>query len=696
MYHHQSGKAARWAAALCIALFMLCTAMAVAGDKVLTPEDVIKIKVCQAVEISPDGSLIACTVSVPRTLDEPTGGAYSELHLISTKTGERRPFITGKVNVFSPQWSPDGSIIAFLTQRGEGQETQVWLIPVNGGEAYCVTQAETNVFDFRWHPKGDQIAYIATTPKSKREKELDKKGYGFVFYEENLRHRNLYLTDVLADRSKAVAVQLTKDVTVWNFEFSNDGKTIVAGVSEKNLIDHQYMFQKLHLLDIASKKLTRLIDNPGKLGNFAFSPDDKQVVYASALDRKDHAVSQVCVAQVADGSCKNLTPANFRGHVNWVAWKDNATVFYRADEGVWTTWRLANTAGGEHTTLLHSASHNIVFGAPSFTADFAHFAMTGSAPDMPADIFYWGGKDAPKRLTNMNPWLAERVLGRQEVVQYQARDGATIEGILFYPTDYRAGEKYPLVVFVHGGPEAHHSNHWLTGYFQPLQVLCGKGYLSFCPNYRASTGYGVEFAMAGYGDPAGKEFDDIADGIDFLVGRNLADPERVGLSGGSYGGYAAAWFATYYTKYVRATCMFVGVSNVISKRNTTDIPYEELYVHSGQKLELTWDLSLKRSPIYHAHQSRTAVLIVGGSADTRVHPSQSIELYRILKMNDHPAVRLVQYPGEGHGNRNQPGRWDILLRQLDWLDWYVKDKKPFDGPMPPLDISKAYGFKLPE
>jgi len=198
--------------------------------------------------------------------------------------------------------------------------------------------------------------------------------------------------------------------------------------------------------------------------------------------------------------------------------------------------------------------------------------------------------------------------------------------------------------------------------------------------------------LEGYKDPAGKEFDDIADGIDYLVKEGIADPERVGLGGGSYGGYAAAWFGTYYTKYVRAVCMFVGISDLISKRGTTDIAYEELYVHSGDPIEKMWKLSLERSPIYWAHQSKSAVLICGGADDTRVHPSQSMELYRVLKMNNHPAVRLVQYPGEGHGNRKQNGQIDLLYRILQWYDWYVKDKKPLD-PMPAVDISDLLFLK---
>jgi dipeptidyl aminopeptidase/acylaminoacyl peptidase len=141
--------------------------------------------------------------------------------------------------------------------------------------------------------------------------------------------------------------------------------------------------------------------------------------------------------------------------------------------------------------------------------------------------------------------------------------------------------------------------------------------------------------------------------------------------------------------------MFVGISDLVSKQSTTDIPEEEIAVHAGKPIEQTWEFSLKRSPVYWAHQSTTATLICGGTDDTRVHPSQSLELYRRMKMNHHPAVRLVQYPGEQHGNIRQPGRIDVLYRTLEWYDWYVRDARPLNGPMPRLDISDRYGLDLP-
>jgi len=684
-------------AALAILVFLILVPHTVPAANPFTPEDALAFKRVSEAAISPSGEWIAYTVSVPRAASDEAGGAWSELWLVSTKAGEPKPFITGKVNANGLRWRPDGTGLAFLMARGEKAKTQVWMIPAAGGEAVQVTGSETGVSTFRWRPAGDEIAYVAATPQSKREKELDTKGYGFIFYEENLKDRNLYVLKVGKDGRAGDADKITEGCSVWSIEWSPDGKAIAAGITAKNLVDQEYMFQKIWLIDPVTKEKRRITDNPGKLGNFAWSPDGARIAYNAAKEQKDHAESQVFVVAAAGGEAKNLTEPDFRGHVTWVGWKDKGTIVYRAAEGVYPTLSTVSAAGGKRAIVLDAKSAGIIFDAPSFTKDFRNFAFAGGAPGVPGDLYFWtAGAKETRKLTTLNPWVADRALGTQKVIRYPARDGLEIEGILVYPVGYEAGRRYPLIVIVHGGPEANYSNGWVTRYSEPAQALAGKGYAVFLPNYRASTGYGLEFALAGYNDAAGREFDDIADGIDYLVSAGVADKARVGLTGGSYGGYAAAWFASRYTEKVRAVCMFVGISDLTSKRLTTDIPYEELYVHSGKRIEDMWQQSLERSPVYWARQSKTAVLILGGAADTRVYPGQSIEFYRLLTMNDHPAVRLVQYPGEGHGNAKQPGRADVLYRLLDWFDWYVRDAKPLDGPMPPLDIADRYGLKLEE
>jgi dipeptidyl aminopeptidase/acylaminoacyl peptidase len=675
--------------AVLIMLVQICLSQS--ANPPLTPEDFQMLKRVSSVAVNPTGSMIAYTVDAQRKATEEPGPSYSELHMLNVRSKESSPYVV-RTRVSSIEWKPDGSAIGFLMKRGD--KMQVWAISIAGGEAMQITNSDDPVQAFRWHPDGQHIAYIAQQSKSKRDRRLEEKGYGFVFYEENLRSRNLYLAGISPD-SFPTPKQLTRNISVWSFEFSADGRWIALAASERPLVDESYMSQKIHLLNLQSGEIRLLASPHGKLGNISFSPDGLNLAYAGALSRQDHAVSQVYTIPVGGGSPFNATPPGHHGHVTWVGWKDKQTLLYRSADGVVTSYRTSNLGSREASVYLNTQEAGVVFDAPSIASHASLIAFVGQSSSTPGDLFLCSSSHSAERATTVNAWLAQRSLGNQTIVRYKARDGKDIEGLLIHPVGEEASKRYPLLVVVHGGPESHYANGWLTSYAEPGQVFAGKGYMVFYPNYRGSTGYGVAFAGDAYGDAAGKEFDDIADGIDHLCTKEQADRERVGLGGGSYGGFASAWFATYYTKYVRAVVMFVGISDLISKQSTTDIPNEDVSVHTGKPVEQTWDFSLKRSPIYWAHQSTTATLICGGADDTRVHPSQSIELYRRMKVNNHPAVRLVQYPGEQHGNAKQPGRIDILYRTLEWYDWYVRDAKPLNGPMPRLDISDKYGLDLP-
>ena len=201
----------------------------------------------------------------------------------------------------------------------------------------------------------------------------------------------------------------------------------------------------------------------------------------------------------------------------------------------------------------------------------------------------------------------------------------------------------------------------------------GDGYAVFYPNYRGSTAYGTAFSKAHQNDYAGKEFNDIVDAKRHLVAEGITDPDRTGITGGSYGGYASAWGATALSEEYAAAVMFVGISNQISKFGTTDIPVEMYNVHSRKWPWEDWQGMLDVSPIYHVDKAETPILIMHGADDTRVAPSQSYELYRNIKVRkpDTP-VRLVLYPGEGHGNRKAASRYDYNKRMLRWFDTYLK------------------------
>ncbi len=666
-------------------------ALPITAQNVLTAPDLLALKSVGSPQLSPDGTELIYSVSNPRGPNEPAGGSRSEYFRMSVANKSSTPLFKKEVKGGSPQYSPDGKHIGFLYAE-KGEPRQVWAMPVSSGDMFRLTNKEGGIINFRWLPEDRGIGYISGSASTAKEKELKKRGYDFIYYEENLKNSHLHIARYDENWKQAWEWQLTEEGQTWDFEFNAQGTQIAASISPKNLIDQRYMFRKIYLIDLASGEMKQISENQGKLGNYAFSPDGSHLAYAAALNINDHQVSQAFVVNIQTGLVSNLTPEKYRGHVNHVDWKDSNTLLYTSGEGVYPKLYSVTLNGAKRELLLDAKESGLIFRTPQYTADFKNFVFSASTPYDPGNLYHWDGKKEITKLTDINPGLAELTLGKQEVIRYMARDGVEIEGIMIHPVAYEKGLSYPLVVYVHGGPESHHSNAWLSRYSTPAQVMAGKGYLVLYLNYRASTGYGVDFGMEGFMDPAGTEFDDIADAIEWAVKEKGADPERVGMAGGSYGGYASGWFATYYTKYVKAVCMFVGISNNISKRGTTDIAYEELYVHSGKKLEDQWQLALERSPIFWAHQSKTATLIYGGAADTRVHPSQSFELHRRMKMNDHPAVRLVQYPGEGHGNRKQVGQIDVLYRQMEWLDWYVKDLHPLDGPMPRLDLSDKYGL----
>ena len=208
------------------------------------------------------------------------------------------------------------------------------------------------------------------------------------------------------------------------------------------------------------------------------------------------------------------------------------------------------------------------------------------------------------------------------------------------------GQRYPLIAVIHGGPEAHVADGWISSYSRPAHALAAEGYVVALPNYRGSTGRGVEFSKLGQNDYADAEFNDIVDLKRHLVAEGLIDPDRVGISGGSYGGYATMWSASALTEEYAAAVAFVGISNQVSKFGTSDIPTEMYLVHSRVWPWEDWMWLLERSPVFHAGKTRTPLLIMHGDSDPRVHPEQSLEMYRNVKLRTDTPVRLVYYPGD--------------------------------------------------
>jgi dipeptidyl aminopeptidase/acylaminoacyl peptidase len=660
---------------LALLTFLWSASIVAAQDNVFTPHHVARLRVVTEAVIAPDGATVAYALSVPRNIPkEKDGPSWSELHVVD-KNGTSTPFITGQVNVGAIAWTPDGKSIAFLTKRDKDETRSLYLIGTRGGEARKVLSHATDIQGYTFSGDGKRVAFLAIEATPKAQKSLQDQGFNQEIYEEDQPLTRVWIA-ALDDEKPATMIKLEGNASELHWNPKSD--MLAVALAPNALIDEHIMYRKVHVVDLKTGKATNL-ENPGKLGQLAWSPDGKKLAMITGADNHDPKEGRVWIRGLADKKWTVL-PAAGNGHVESIAWQDSTNLLLQGSVGVY-----AGT--GRNELIQHDSGpvvNNISIGGEAIS-------MIGQTDRHPPEVFLFTPNDKePRRLTDSNPWLRKMRFAKQEVVKYKARDGLELEGILIRPLDEKPGQRYPLVLTVHGGPEAHYSNGWLTMYHSLGQVAAAKGMAVFYPNYRGSTGYGVEFSMKGQREAAGKEFDDLVDGVDHLVKMGLVDAKKVGITGGSYGGYATAWGATYYSERFAAGVMFVGVSDWISCSGTTDIPHEMNLVHHRKWLWEDWNYFLKSSPVYHVEKSKTPLLILHGKNDPRVHPSQSLELYRHLKVRGQAPVRLVLYPGEGHGNRRAASRLDYNLRLLQWMEHYLQGP---GGAMPPMELN--YGLPTP-
>ncbi len=642
----------------------------------LTPLNVLMLKSVTGVYPSPDGATIAFTRSIPRGPEDGMGGGFTDLFMLDD-AGEERPLAAGKRGIGGVSWMPDGSALTFLEHREGDVGRQLYALPMAGGEAARVFSSKLGISQYRWRPDGGAVAFTAALPVPELRAEARSAGFRQTVYDEDWNRVGLFLWTTETGET----VEIEAPGSVFGLEWSPDGSTLVLALAARSLTDDSYMFKRIHVLDVATGRVRQLVDNRGKLGQMAFSPDSRRIAYVGAADERDPHSGMLFLADASTGEVTSLT-SGWEGMVHSFEWMGNDRIRARISRGVESrvsdfdlrdrSW--SDLPGGDFAFgSVHTAGGAVV--------------ATVARGDHPNEVYTLG--DSWVRRTNSNPFLDDVHLSRQEAYSFQARDGLEIEGILLYPLDFQEGERYPLVIVAHGGPESHYNNGWMTTYNGWGQLLSREGYFVWFPNYRSSTGRGVEFAKADHGDPMGGEFEDHLDAIDHFVDRGWVDRDRVGVGGASYGGYTAAWAATRHSEHFAAAVSFVPITHVATKWLASDIPYEFYFVHYEEVWptdEDQWDFLNSRSPLTFAENCITPLLLAGGTADPRVHPSQPHMLYRAVKESTETPVRYVQYPGEGHGNRINTNRYDYMLRALRWFDHYLKPGSHRSDAPPPLDL----------
>ncbi len=661
-------KTARTPIALALLTLLAASAALAEGSAAKVPlglDDLFRVRVAREVQVSPDGKAVAFVVQVPRTPGKDEDGpAWAELH-VAERGKPARPFVAGAENVSRISFSRDGAEVFFVAKRKGDATAALWSIRRDGGEARRRLALATDVEGYALSPSEDGVvALLAKEKKAEAVEAREKKGFDREVFEEEWQPVKVWIARLDGEPAPR-ALDLPGSAS--ELRFAPAGDRLAAALAPTPSVDDGYMNRKAHVVTLEGKVVSR-VEHDGKLGSVAWSPDGARLAMICAADRNDPSTAALGVVPATGGRPKDLL-AGFDGHPVTFSWAGNDRLVVVAARGVGTELFDLPAAGGAPKRL--PLEEGLVVDVLDRASD-GTLAFVAERPDRPAEPYRLAaGAAKPEPLADLNPWLAGRRLGKQSVVRWKARDGVDLEGILVEPPDRPAGARVPLVLIVHGGPEAHVSNGWVTRYGEPGQLLAAKGIAAFYPNYRGSTGRGLAFSKSSQGDPAGREFDDLVDAVDHLVASGLADPKKVGITGGSYGGYAASWGATRFTERFAAAVSFVGISDLTSKAGTTDIPVEDVDVHMLTMPWTRFEQSRERSPLSYVAKARTPLLILHGTADPRVHPTQSLMLYRYLKLAGHPAVRLVRYPGEGHGNRRAASQLDAAVRIAGWFEHYL-------------------------
>lgn len=657
--------------ALAAAILLSCACAGAGPKKGMTLDHMLQLKSVGSVTMSPDGLSVAYVVREPRAADEDKGRAWSSVHVWREGWKNGRRFTRPKSSAHGPSFAPDGSL-AFVTARGEEPKSQVWSMPLDGGEATQVTHAKEGVGSYGYSPDGKYLAYVTSDPLDEDREAAKKKGYDQEVARKHPRHRHLTVLNLADGKTQRVT---PKDKTVGEFAWAPGSERFAVMLSDMPYSDEDLMFRSLVVFPLAGGEGTPVANKMGKMVQPTWSPDGQTIAWRGASVPNDATNGTIWVAPLGK---KPKPPRALNAGANETAyhieWASNDELLVSAVTGTKSHLSRRPLKKGEAVSVLSDGPVYL-----DFSIDKARkkFALGGSTAKRPADVFVGElGGGGVKRVTNHHGYLDGVSMADQSTIEWTASDGLKIGGVLLMPLNYVDGQRYPMVLMVHGGPEWQSLDAWGSRYISPAQWFAANGYVVMFPNYRGSAGRGAKYAMADHKDLGGKEFQDIIDGVKHLVELGLVDEKRVGMMGGSYGGYMSALAATKGTETFAAAINFAGIASWWSFTGTSDIPHENSLVHwdlycydSQANSEKCW----KGSPLAYITQAKTPLMMIHGKEDKRVPVSQSVELFTAFRIRKIP-TELVMYPREGHGIAERAHQEDALTRMKAWFDKHLAPK----------------------
>jgi dipeptidyl aminopeptidase/acylaminoacyl peptidase len=621
------------------------------APKLLTPEASLNLRTISDLQFSPDGVRLAFVVSEPPK-DERRA---RHIWLYDEQSGGIRQFTYSAKTESSPRWSPDAKQLAFLSNRDE--EQQIYVMRADGGEATALTKGKRSVQSFAWSPDGKQISFLAPDAKTETEEKKEKdKDDAHVADKEDKRAR-LWLLTVATGEAKALT-QPNWEIHETEWHPSGTGLMLSA-------TDHPESDQNTHRIfsfRLSDNTMTQVFAPRGPFGNIRIAPDGKTMGFIGC--RVDGpAPHDLMIVHHGDKAAQNLTGASIDRPIVDFRWaKDGGLLAVMADG--FRSKFVAFTSEGALKDASAALSTNPAAFAASSSGEVVFVGHTATTPQ---ELWLWDQKSPAKQISHFNVSWKQYTLSAPEFYKFKSFDGLEIEAALLKPAGYDGKSKLPLIAVIHGGP----TGNWSDSIETWGQLLAARGYVVFYPNIRGSSGYGQKFIEMNRGDWGGGDYRDLMAGVDDLVARGIADPEKLAIGGWSYGGYMAEWAITQTTRF-KAAVSGAGLSNLISEYGTEQGPsYDEWFYGVPYEPEKVAGF-LNSSPFVHLRNAKTPTLILQGDADLTDPLGQSQELYRGLKRYG-VETEMVVYPREPHGFREEKHLLDRLNRILTWYDKYLKD-----------------------